>query len=831
MERCLFRLFAVVVAVVCGMGRVAVAATGDVDFEPVKWFGDPAQAVGLPYGLPAPGPGGTVYGMAYSAIGGRSQVIYRVNPSEGGLELVAHVPEVNAIEPDGQGGLYATAGQRLLAVSAAGVVREIHRFDGAPGTGLKPLYGGIGAPGGWVYGVTGEGPNGNRGVVYRVRPDGSGFEVRASLPDFPYGPADSRLAGLGRLRLDADGGVYGLLQMGARALGQGPNPPVELGVSGVFRLDASGQFTVLSLGQVEPLDVVRRPDGSFVVLLASMSWPVSHPYRLVRLPGAGGETEVLGVVGETTTTPGTLLPGMVLKGDGNVLVVARDGIRFLGQGNWSGGLVRFTPGIGVAQSTGSFSPDTDPWQAGAASGLVEIGGQIFGVCSGFRTSGSLYRVTDAGKVDVVRRFSIAGGARVATQGPLVMKDGKVLLPTQEAEASTSIRLHRFDPATRQWEDAYGTGPSGVPGIGLDRRPVIVTEGPNADLWLVEDGANGEESWSKVHRLTPGMGMQLVGLANRSTFSSYSAPGGLIRATDGLWYGTAQYGDSPISEGFVYRVHPVNTGVQVLMRFPDDSSRGRNPFGGVVEAESGWLYGMTHEGRNRATWPGVYRVRLNGTGFESLGTLTGFGTGGFVKARDGNLYTAVREGFGSAEGVLLRVRVATRKIEVVGRWAFARFGTINVTATPTEGPDGRLYMPAGQGDLNPRGVVVSMGLDGSDPRVDLELGVENGGRFVGALAVGPSGWFYGATVQGGPAGGGGLVRFRLRPTLSMVRGVEAPVIRGRAYPGARAWLQVATELGGPWQDGVSELALGPDGAFEVGLGGDAEARYFRVRIVD
>lgn len=105
----------------------------------------------------------------------------------------------------------ATAGAEsrfgaLTRLDADGSVRTVHEFAGADGS--APVGGLVPATDGWVYGVTSAGGPADRGVLYRLRPDGAGFVV---LYAFTGGVDGGRpLGGL----VEVDGTLYGTASEG-----------------------------------------------------------------------------------------------------------------------------------------------------------------------------------------------------------------------------------------------------------------------------------------------------------------------------------------------------------------------------------------------------------------------------------------------------------------------------------------------------------------------------------------------------------------------------------------------------------------------------------------
>jgi hypothetical protein len=136
--------------------------------------------------------------------------------------------------PDGS--LFGTAGLNQAAsaaggegeifrVSAGGQITPIHVFTGEDGSNPsgRLLY----APDGYIYGLTTEGGTGDAGTVYRIRPDGSAFEVFHSFS------GEEGRAPLGGLIAGPYGYLYGTASQGGHGYGA------------VFSVSATGGLAVL----------------------------------------------------------------------------------------------------------------------------------------------------------------------------------------------------------------------------------------------------------------------------------------------------------------------------------------------------------------------------------------------------------------------------------------------------------------------------------------------------------------------------------------------------------------------------------------------------------
>ena len=128
-------------------------------------------------------------------------------------------------------------------------------------------------------------------------------------------------------------------------------------------------------------------------------------------------------------------------------------------------------------------------------------------------------------------------------------------------------------------------------------------------------------------------------------------GGLVQATDGNFYGTtaaggtgACNGDVGPGCGTVFKITPGGT-LTTLHSF--DGTDGAYPYGGLVQATNGSLYGTTSEG-GAGGYGTIFEVTLGGTltALHSFNSTDGaYPFGGLIQAANGNFY-------GTTAGLLL-----------------------------------------------------------------------------------------------------------------------------------------------------------------------------------
>jgi len=240
--------------------------------------------------------------------------------------------------------------------------------------------------------------------------------------------------------------------------------------------------------------------------------------------------------------------------------------------------------------------------------------------------------------------------------------------------------------------------------------------------------------------------------------------GLVRGTDGNYYGTTTAGGASAAQGIggsgtIYSISP--SGALVLLHsFGDGSVQndGVNPASGLLLGSDGALYGTTERGgaSNEGT---VYKADLPA---GKIALLHSFGdsaipadgqgpVGSLVLANDGNMYGTTGSG-GTDFGTVFRITPAgvlsilhkfnSRSVANDGQYPSAGL---------VQGADGNLYGTTAFGGAGKSGTVFRMTLDGDVTILHSfsDGTLANDGYYpTSALVQGDDGNFYGTTPYGG-----------------------------------------------------------------------------------
>ena len=128
-------------------------------------------------------------------------------------------------------------------------------------------------------------------------------------------------------------------------------------------------------------------------------------------------------------------------------------------------------------------------------------------------------------------------------------------------------------------------------------------------------------------------------------------GSLIQASDGKLYGMTEFGGSG-NVGVIFSFDPSSSTYTKLKDF--DTTNGANPQGSLIQASDGKLYGMTYQGGSNGSGV-IFSFDPSATTFTNLkdfdNTNGGYPQGSLMQASDGKLYGMTLKGGISVIGVI------------------------------------------------------------------------------------------------------------------------------------------------------------------------------------
>ena len=233
-------------------------------------------------------------------------------------------------------------------------------------------------------------------------------------------------------------------------------------------------------------------------------------------------------------------------------------------------------------------------------------------------------------------------------------------------------------------------------------------------------------------------------------------GSLLQASNGNLYGMTTEGGTA-NGGVLFEYNPANTTYAIKIDFGSSSFiNGKTPYGSLIQANDGMLYGMTS--CDAINFPGGVIFQYNPvTGIysekfvfdNSLNGNTPYGS--LLQASDGMLYGMTYQGGVNDRGTLFQYNPITsafiKKIDFQGATDGA-----NPTASLIQTSDGTLYGMTSKGGSYYEGVVFQYNLTTSVLEKKFDFNTSDGTSPKGSLVQAKDGMLYGMAEENGSSDG-------------------------------------------------------------------------------
>lgn len=359
-----------------------------------------------------------------------------------------------------------------------------------------------------------------------------------------------------------------------------------------------------------------------------------------------------------------------------------------------------------------------PW----GSLIQSPGGKLYGLTSqgGVNNAGVIFSIDPLGSSYLATNLANTNGRR--PEGGLVKtNDGKLYGITSQGGATQRGVIYSFDPATGlfskpfDFSDANGTNPSAALILASDGKLYGTTQyGGTGRFGVIFSWDPATSTYARLKDFDFTNGVEPFG--------------GLLLASNGKLYGLASRGGNG-DNGVIYSFDPSTSIFTNVRTFT--YTDGATPFGKLIEARNGLLYGMTlRGGANEAgvmfsfnTATGGYTVMRDFGGVDG-----GSPFGSLVQAGDGKLYGLTQNGGIASAGAIFSFDPAsstfTPLTEFSGPDGFQPRGTL------FQASNGLLYGTTFEGGSNNAGVIFSYdpvglsftklkdfdGIDGANPDI-------------------------------------------------------------------------------------------------------------------
>lgn len=277
--------------------------------------------------------------------------------------------------------------------------------------------------------------------------------------------------------------------------------------------------------------------------------------------------------------------------------------------------------------------------------------------------------------------------------------------------------------------------------------------------LTLNGGNGSSDMGTIFSFDPATDI-FVKLADFTGANGANPYGSLVQASNGKLYGmTLQGGSNGL--GTIFSFNPATNNIDHLVDFID--ANGASPFGDLIEAGNGKLYGMTVQGGNEGSGI-IFSFDPSTNSLEKLydffNISNAFPHGSLVKASNGKLYGMTTNGSAANNfaGTIFSfdpsTNVQMQLFDFTGDNGSNPFGNL------VEAANGKLYGMTSQGGGNNLGTIFSFDVSANSLAKLLDFTGINGSNPYGSLVKASNGKLYGMTRTGGVTGSGMIFSFDL-----------------------------------------------------------------------
>jgi len=641
----------------------------------------------------------------------------------------------------------AAGGSVFKYETPANTTNFLHYFDhGAP---HSPVSGVTAGNDDWLYGTLGYDTDFNTAAFYRIRRDGTGFEV---LHHLNYSGSATRPY------YHTDGRIYYNDENSLRGY-----DPVA-GTTTVLNLDT---YTSVRNLYIDADDWIYYKDWInqlIKIKTDGTNYTTLHTFT----PATDGGYGLAGV----TEVPGDKLFGAEVEGGtnngGTIYSINKDGSNF-------------TVHHHFISATGTNPESRLVLFDGKLYGTTSNGGDIgYGVIYVINADGSNYRVLasfpsvslsdmPAGDISISSNGRIFGAFREFIQGTSGSKrmfkvdtsgvdldffvdvnqrdngdatKSILLLPDDETIFYVTSELGRHEGGALSQTDTTGIG-----GLSLFHFGTSTNGFAPGPLMKASDGRlygttriGGPDGNGTVYTVQPD-GKSYLKLHTFVDVEAYQPKGKLLEASDGKLYGVCAWGGTH-NGGIIYHLDKNGNNFQVIYDFPDITT-GYSPVGGLVEDVSGALYGACiYSGGGMGS---VFKINKNGSGYTILKHFNGPTDIGYIQnglTLSGTyLYGSGYYAATGTYGGVFRIHTDGTGYEVLHTFSVSTDGA-NPFTSPIVGNDGNLYGTTSFGGTYGYGTIYTMNSNGNNFSVLKHFNTTDGTYSYTGIIQGSDGLLYG-----------------------------------------------------------------------------------------
>lgn len=424
------------------------------------------------------------------------------------------------------------------------------------------------------------------------------------------------------------------------------------------------------------------------------------------------------------------------------------GLTYAG-GEGVGSIIKYESGTNSLTAAFAFPNLTrKPSQNGAP--LQASNGKIYGMTrdGGSYDYGTIFSFDPlTNTLAIVHSFNNTDGND--PQGSLMQaSDGKLYGMTGRGGTNDDGTIFSFDPLTntlvKLFDFNYANG--GEPGGSL-------IQADNGTLYGVAGG--GSNDFGTIFSFDP-LTNTYAALHAFDYTNGVSPEGSLLQASDGKLYGMTSYGGTS-DDGTIFSFDiPTNTHTKL---YDLDEVNGAQPFGSLMQATDGKLYGMTVEGGSNDegtifSFDPLTNIQAKLYDFDYTNGSSPWGS--LVQAGDGKLYGMTSRGGTIDDGTIFSLDILTNELTKLYNFDYT-YGDRPMGSLLQAG-NGKMYATTYEGGSGGYGTFFSFDPITNTHALLHDFNYTNGAHPYGSLIQAANGKLYGTTSDGVTSGNGTIFSF-------------------------------------------------------------------------
>lgn len=339
----------------------------------------------------------------------------------------------------------------------------------------------------------------------------------------------------------------------------------------------------------------------------------------------------------------------------------------------------------------------------------------------------------------IQEFSYNSGSKPVGSLQIAL-DGKLYGLTSSGGNSFAGTIFSFDPLSSSFSKLKDFGENGS-GSNISAKLIQAIDGKLYGLSTY----GGNNGIGVIFNFDPSTS-QYTKLYDFSGSDGKNPYGSLIQANDGKLYGMTSDGGNN-NFGVIFSFDPASASFIKLMDF--DSINGSRPFGSLLQASNGILYGMTNLGGSKGSgiifsFDPSTSTYSNIHDFDDINGSNPFGN--LIQSSNGNLYGLTAYGGSSGGGVIFSFDPSNNNFSKLQDFDY------NIGSKPfsslIEAKDGQLYGMTSGGGSSGDGVIFSYNTSTSTYTNLKDFNFRTGNAPLGVLVQASDGMLYGMTSEGG-----------------------------------------------------------------------------------